>query len=106
MVVLVSLLCFMVFSPASVTYDPNTIAIILTALQIPCGLYLVCVQVMVIDLFQQRFDYHTALTKFSASGAFAVYLIHYIVINFFSYTWVVILRNCIGIKVEFSNSTT
>ena len=75
------------------------------ALQLPLGPYAVSVWLLALDLFQRRCDRATAVSRFAAGAAFAVYLVHYYAVTGFAYAWALILEQAEGIDVAFVNST-
>ena len=63
------------------------------------------VWLLALDLFQRRCDRATAVSRFAAGAAFAVYLVHYYAVTGFAYAWALILEQAEGIDVTFVNST-
>ncbi|CAK0840198.1 unnamed protein product [Prorocentrum cordatum] len=106
MVLVVILVSVTVISPlALLGTEESTFLIVALLLQIPSGPYLPYLLVTVVDLFQKHGGCDTSVTRFMAQGAFAVYLLHYFVVNIYTYTWAEVLKGPLDTPIVFVNST-
>ena len=75
------------------------------ALQLLLGPYSVCVWLLALDFFQRHCNVETCFTRFLATGAFAVFLLHYWAVTGCTYLFVLYLDSVQGASIQFNNST-
>lgn len=73
------------------------------AVQIPLGPFCLAIIVVMLDFFMARCDFENALTRFMSNGAFAVFLIHYYVVNTCTALYARVLEEAGGLTIEFAD---
>merc|ERR1712159_249970 len=90
-------------SPSAMMQVGDSFGIALFVLQIPLGPFCVAIGTLVVDLFQNYCDFQNSFSQFLARGAFAVYLLHYFILNLYTWLFVLLLRNTQRISIDFTD---